>query len=382
MDWYPWGEDALARARDEERPILLSIGYSACHWCHVMERESFEDPETAALMNERFVSIKLDREERPDLDSIYMEACQAMTGQGGWPLNVFLDPGAGAVLRRHVLPARLAHGHAELALGARGGGRPPGTSAATRSARGLPHRRAPRAAGRSSGRRDGPRRGRPRRGRGHPEDATTTARTEASAARRSSRRPPRSSSCSRRGESRHDRATRCAAMASGGMYDQVGGGFARYSVDAVLAGPPLREDALRQRAPRARLPARLAGHRRAAVPQRLRGDARLGAPRDARAGGRLLLRARRRLGGRGGAVLRLDRRRAARRARRRAGCRRGDRAGSAPPTAATSRAGTSRSAAPGDPERRGVWRERLYEVRSKRVWPGPRRQAARPPGTR
>src|SRR4051812_15385801 len=92
VDWYPWGEEALARARDEHRPILLSIGYSACHWCHVMERESFEDPETAALMNERFVSIKLDREERPDLDAIYMEACQAMTGSGGWPLNVFLTP--------------------------------------------------------------------------------------------------------------------------------------------------------------------------------------------------------------------------------------------------------------------------------------------------
>ena len=92
VDWYPWGEEALARARDEDRPILLSIGYSACHWCHVMERESFEDPQTAALMNELFVTIKLDREERPDLDAIYMEACQAMTGSGGWPLNVFLTP--------------------------------------------------------------------------------------------------------------------------------------------------------------------------------------------------------------------------------------------------------------------------------------------------
>jgi uncharacterized protein len=92
VDWYAWGEDALARSRAEDRPILLSIGYSACHWCHVMERESFEDEETARLMNERFVCVKLDREERPDLDSIYMEACQAMTGAGGWPLNVFLTP--------------------------------------------------------------------------------------------------------------------------------------------------------------------------------------------------------------------------------------------------------------------------------------------------
>ncbi len=92
VDWYPWGEEALSRAREEDRPIILSIGYSACHWCHVMERESFEDEETARLMNERFVPIKLDREERPDLDSIYMQACQAMTGQGGWPLNVFLTP--------------------------------------------------------------------------------------------------------------------------------------------------------------------------------------------------------------------------------------------------------------------------------------------------
>jgi uncharacterized protein len=92
VDWYPWGEEALARARAEEKPLLVSIGYSACHWCHVMEHESFEDPETASLMNERFVPVKVDREERPDVDSIYMGAVQAMTGHGGWPLNVFLDP--------------------------------------------------------------------------------------------------------------------------------------------------------------------------------------------------------------------------------------------------------------------------------------------------
>ncbi|MCL5108412.1 MAG: thioredoxin domain-containing protein [Chloroflexi bacterium] len=92
VDWYPWGEEALNRAKQEDKPILLSIGYSTCHWCHVMAHESFEQPETARLMNEDFVSIKVDREERPDLDAIYMEAVQALTGQGGWPLTVFLTP--------------------------------------------------------------------------------------------------------------------------------------------------------------------------------------------------------------------------------------------------------------------------------------------------
>jgi uncharacterized protein len=92
VDWYPWGEEALARAKAEDKPIFLSIGYSTCHWCHVMERESFENPRIAALMNENFVCIKVDREERPDLDEIYMAAVQRMTGQGGWPLNVFLTP--------------------------------------------------------------------------------------------------------------------------------------------------------------------------------------------------------------------------------------------------------------------------------------------------
>src|SRR5438045_3799523 len=92
VDWYPWGPEALQKARDEDKPILLSIGYSACHWCHVMERESFENEQTAALMNENFVSIKVDREERPDLDAVYMDAVQAMTGHGGWPMTVFLTP--------------------------------------------------------------------------------------------------------------------------------------------------------------------------------------------------------------------------------------------------------------------------------------------------
>src|SRR5437016_5050779 len=92
VDWYPWGDEAFERARGENKPILLSIGYSACHWCHVMEHESFENPEIARLMNENFVSIKVDREERPDLDAIYMQVTTAMTGGGGWPMTVFLTP--------------------------------------------------------------------------------------------------------------------------------------------------------------------------------------------------------------------------------------------------------------------------------------------------
>src|SRR5205807_3465779 len=93
VDWYPWGEEALRRAKELDRPIFLSIGYSACHWCHVMEHESFEDPAVAEILNRHFVSIKVDREERPDLDQIYMTAVQMLTGQGGWPMSMFLTPG-------------------------------------------------------------------------------------------------------------------------------------------------------------------------------------------------------------------------------------------------------------------------------------------------
>jgi uncharacterized protein YyaL (SSP411 family) len=94
VNWFPWGDEALNKAKNENKPMLVSIGYSACHWCHVMESESFENEETARIMNEHFINIKIDREERPDLDHIYMDAVQAMTGSGGWPLNVFLTPGA------------------------------------------------------------------------------------------------------------------------------------------------------------------------------------------------------------------------------------------------------------------------------------------------
>ena len=92
VDWYPWGDEAFAEARRRDVPVLLSVGYSACHWCHVMAHECFEDDDVAADMNARFVNIKVDREERPDVDAVYMDAVQAMTGRGGWPMTVFLTP--------------------------------------------------------------------------------------------------------------------------------------------------------------------------------------------------------------------------------------------------------------------------------------------------
>ena len=110
VDWYPWGDEALARARAEDKPILLSIGYAACHWCHVMEHESFEDAAIAALMNEHFVSVKVDREERPDLDAIYMEAVVALTGQGGWPMTVFLTPDGEPFYGGTYFPPEPRHG--------------------------------------------------------------------------------------------------------------------------------------------------------------------------------------------------------------------------------------------------------------------------------
>ncbi len=112
VDWYPWGEEALQKAKEADKPILVSIGYAACHWCHVMERESFEDESTATMMNEWFINIKIDREERPDLDHIYMDAVQAITGSGGWPLNVFLTPEAKPFYGGTYFPPVRAHNRA------------------------------------------------------------------------------------------------------------------------------------------------------------------------------------------------------------------------------------------------------------------------------
>jgi uncharacterized protein len=235
VDWYAWGEEALDRSRAEDRPILLSIGYSACHWCHVMERESFEDEETARLMNERFVCIKLDREERPDLDAIYMEACQAMTGSGGWPLNVFLtpehvpfyagtyfppQPRMGMPSWRQVIEA-VAHAWQEKKDDIRAGGA--GIAERLRGGALL----APSTEPMKSSDLDA---------------AVEKLRSQYDAAHGGFGGAPKFPPASalefllRRGERQMTSHT-LRAMASGGMYDQIGGGFARYSVDPLWLVP-------------------------------------------------------------------------------------------------------------------------------------------------
>ncbi len=112
VDWYPWGEEAFARARREDKPVFLSIGYATCHWCHVMEAESFENPEVAEVINRHFVAIKVDREERPDIDERYMSVAQMMTGSGGWPLNIVMTPDKHPFFAATYLPVTATHGKA------------------------------------------------------------------------------------------------------------------------------------------------------------------------------------------------------------------------------------------------------------------------------
>ncbi|MFH1491618.1 MAG: DUF255 domain-containing protein, partial [Pseudomonadota bacterium] len=112
--WYPWGDEAFEKARRENKPVFLSIGYSTCHWCHVMEKESFEDQEVAALMNDAFVSVKVDREERPDLDHVYMAVCQMLTGGGGWPLTIFMTPDRKPFYAATYIPKRGRFGQAGM----------------------------------------------------------------------------------------------------------------------------------------------------------------------------------------------------------------------------------------------------------------------------
>ncbi|MGD8543439.1 MAG: thioredoxin domain-containing protein, partial [Desulfobacteraceae bacterium] len=115
VDWHPWSPEAFERARTEDKPVFLSIGYATCHWCHVMERESFEDPETARLLNRTFVCVKVDREERPDIDAVYMRVCQMLTGSGGWPLTIFMTPDRRPFFAATYLPRHTRFGRTGLA---------------------------------------------------------------------------------------------------------------------------------------------------------------------------------------------------------------------------------------------------------------------------
>src|SRR3954447_9186092 len=235
VDWYAWGPEALERARETDRPILLSVGYSACHWCHVMERESFEDPDTAAYMNEHFVPIKVDREERPDVDSIYMEAVQGMTGHGGWPLTAFLDPDGVPFYGGTYFPPEPRHGMPSFRM----------VMEAVVEWWGARRERIRASADRIKEQLGA-------MGRIEPSDDSLSADTVDAATRKlrmladmrhggfgsAPKFPPASALelLLARGVTDVVEVT-LDAMAHGGIYDQVGGGFARYSVDDVWLVP-------------------------------------------------------------------------------------------------------------------------------------------------
>ena len=235
VDWYPWGPEAMERAREEDQPILLSVGYSACHWCHVMERESFEDPETAAYMNEHFVNVKVDREERPDVDAIYMEAVQAISGQGGWPMTVFLDPDGVPFYGGTYFPPDESRGMPSFRMVMEA------VVHAFETQREEIRERAPvtrerlGAIGAIEPRGDLP----------GPADLDRAVQLLLEAADRrhggfggAPKFPPASSLelLLARGETEHVERT-LDAMLAGGIYDQLGGGFARYAVDAIWLVP-------------------------------------------------------------------------------------------------------------------------------------------------
>ena len=229
VDWYPWGDEALERARAEDKPILLSVGYSACHWCHVMAHESFEDPATAAVMNERFVNVKVDREERPDVDAVYMDAVVALSGHGGWPMTVFLTPSGEPFFGGTYYPPEPRHGLASFrqVLAA--------VSDAWRERRDDVARQAQALL-------DAVRQQSEQRASNEPltsqvlDDAVRALREqfdpEWGGFGRAPKFPPASTLefLLRRGEQEMTTKT-LDAMALGGMYDVVGGGFHRYSVD-------------------------------------------------------------------------------------------------------------------------------------------------------
>ena len=244
VDWYPWGEEAFARARSEDLPVLLSVGYSACHWCHVMAHESFEDPATAEVMNELFVNVKVDREERPDVDAVYMDAVQAMHGQGGWPMTVFLTPEGRPFFGGTYFPPRNRGGL-------------PGFVDLCRAVDDTWRNRRQELEGQAERLTEALRRSSLLTRSAEAALPGAEALKEAAAALASqfdadwggfggAPKFPQSMSldlllrsCTRSGEADELAmvTTSLDAMASGGMYDHLGGGFARYSVDAFWMVP-------------------------------------------------------------------------------------------------------------------------------------------------
>jgi uncharacterized protein YyaL (SSP411 family) len=238
VDWLPWGPAALQRARAEDKPLLVSIGYSSCHWCHVMERESFEDPYTAELMNESFVCVKVDREERPDVDALYMEAVQGMTGRGGWPLNVFLTPEQLPFYGGTYFPPEPRHGM------------PAWTQVLNAIAESWSENREEIRAG-SEKLREELSGGARLRASAEPIDASALDLAAANLAAIYDARNggfggapkfPQASTIEflllREGSEEREMAlSTLRAMARGGIHDQIGGGFARYSVDDTWTVP-------------------------------------------------------------------------------------------------------------------------------------------------
>ena len=277
--WWPWGPEALAEAKRTGKPILLSVGYAACHWCHVMAHESFEDAATAAVMNELFVNIKVDREERPDIDQIYMSALHHLGEQGGWPLTMFLTPAGEPVwggtyfpndvaLRPAGLRRRAARSRAAVPRGAGEDRAEP--------------RRADGAAGRSARSPSGKVTIGAARARQSPAQVGGAIDPVHGGMRGAPKFPKaRCSKCCggpglRTGDARFfdsGRRITLERICEGGIYDHLGGGFSRYSVDEKLAGAAFREDALRQRAAaRAAGAGAMRAYRQSAVPRSARSE--------------------------------------------------------------------------------------------------------------
>ena len=271
VDWYEWGDEAFERARAEDKPLLVSVGYSSCHWCHVMAHESFENAATAALMNELFVNVKVDREERPDVDAVTMEATVGMTGSGGWPTTVFMTPDGEALLRRDVLPARAAARDPELpgaAAGRRGD--------LARAARATSSSRRPASTMRCARRRGS-------EPSAEPLDVVRSSPRRSAASRATFEpafggfgRAPKFPAAStlefllRRGDEASLAMVTATldGMAAGGFYDVVGGGFHRYSVDDRWLVPHFEKMLYDNAVARLDVPPRLGRHRDASATAR------------------------------------------------------------------------------------------------------------------